>query len=396
MTTCFVRPSISEMYARISAAFTANVLGGAPIIPESIEYFLTGNDLAAMELYYSLSQKQWDQTQDPTACCDALIANNAPFGFVPEGASFTNGYANIVGGPPNDLIPPTLQIQIGSSTYNLSTATNSNPANLDSNGNATLLFQSQVPGLQVNLDTNTSINQLGTISSVTATILVVPPGWPSNVIPQGLFCGGNDPESCDAFRARIIARKKFQPVADSARLQREILTWPCVTRVMQRTCGDCCNDGQLQFYAFMDNSFPNGIVPSSALSGLQTFIFGATSGLGQGKAPVGIFGSFFVVAPVTVDIMFYQMTCISPSQFTLIQQLIGQLFATLTPGETVKSKWIDAIIISVNPNCTDYVMQVTISNPLFGSIDCNGNLAPICDVLPVIGTINYSIQNANP
>lgn len=90
------------------------------------------------------------------------------------------------------------------------------------------------------------------------------------------------------------------------------------------------------------------------------------------------------------------MTCITPSQFTLIQQLIGQLFATLTPGQVVKSKWIDSIIISVNPDCTDYVMQITIDNGNLAAIDCNGNLAPNCDILPVLGTVNYSTQNAIP
>lgn len=389
MTACFVRPTPEQLYARLSSLFSANVLGGAPIIGESNEYYLIGNDLAAAELYYSLSAQQWEQTQDTTACCAALIANNAPLGFVPYGPTFTNGYIQVFG-PALDPVPQYLQCQIGSNTYNLSQATNANPAALDITGQAILLMTALIPGATANAATNTAIGQIGTIASVTATLTIVPTGWQSAVVPQGLFCGGNDPETCDEFRARVIARKQMPPNADFAYIQGQALNWPCVTRVFQRTCGTCCDTGQMQLYAFMDNSFPNGIVPATALPALNTFIFGSPQGLGLGKAPVGIFGNVFPVTPVTVNVNFFNMTCISPSQFTQIEKLITQLFSTLLPGQMVCSKWIDAIVISINQNCCNYSIQMTPSDATLASVDCFDNLTPACDVLPIIGAITYT------
>lgn len=394
MTACFTRPAPKTLWTQITSWFSANVLGGAPIIPESNEHYLCGNDLAAMELYYSLSQQQWNETQDATACCDSLIANNAPLGLIPYGATFTQGYVSVNGGPPGGAIPNNLQIQIGSNTYNISTATNANPTNLDSSGHATLLFQSLIPGTSVNSDTNTAISQLGTISSVSATIINIPTGWPSAVTPNGQFCGGNDPETCEQFRARVILRKKTPQNATLAWLVEQALLYPCVTRVLQRTCGTCCADGQLQLYAFMDNSFTYGIAPASALPGLTTYLFGDPQGFGLGKAPVGIFGNVFPITAGLVNINFFNMGCVTPSQFTAIQTLIAQLFSTLTPGQTVCSKWIDAIVISVNPNCCNYTIQTTTTNPVFGSVDCFGDFVPACDVLPVLGDVTYTAQLA--
>lgn len=394
MTACFIRPPPRTLWAQITSWFSANVLGGAPIIPESNEHYLCGNDLAAMELYYSLSQQQWNETQDATACCDSLIKNNAPLGLVPFGATFTQGYVTVTGGPPNDPVPSDLQIQIGSNTYNLSQATNANPTNLDGSGNVTLLFQSLIPGASVNAATNLAISQLGTVTSVSATIINVPNGWPSNVTPNGQFCGGNDPEKCEQFRTRVIARKKTPQNATLDWIVQQALLYPCVTRVLLRTCGTCCADGQLQLYAFMDKSFLHGIMPSSALPGLNAFIFGTPQGQGKGKAPVGVFGNFFPVAPAVVDINFFNMGCITPSQFTLIQKLIAQLYATLTPGQTVCSKWIDAIVVSVNPNCCNYTIQVSAEAQGTGSVDCFGDFIPACDFLPVLGNVTYTAQLA--
>ncbi len=394
MTACFNRPTPKTLWTQITSWFSSNVLGGAPIIPESNEYYLCGNDLAAMELYYSLSQQQWNETDDATACCDSLIKNNARLGLIPYGATFSQGYVTVNGGPPNDIIPNNLQVQIGSITLNISQATNANPTNLDNNGNATLLLQSQIPGASINEALNLAISQIGTISSVSSTIINVPNGWPSTVSTNGLFCGGKDPETCDAFRARVIARKQTPQNATLAWIVDQALQYPCVTRVMQRTCGPCCADGQLQLYAFMDNSFQYGIAPLSAIQGLTAYLFGSPQGQGLGKAPVGIFGNFFLVTPATVNINFFNMGCITPSQFTEIQTLISQLYSTLTPGQTVCSKWIDAIVISVNPNCCNYTIQVTIDNAGYGQVDCFGDYVPACDILPVLGTVTYTAQLA--
>lgn len=393
MTACFVRETTTEIYTRLSSLFSANVLGGAPIIPESNEYYLLGNDVAAAELYYSLSAQQWLETQDDTACCDALIAKNAKLGLVPYGATFSNVYI-VCHGPVGSTVPSNLQCQIGSVTYNLSTATNANPAVLDVNGGAVLLVTSLVPGAQPNADTNAAINSINTgVAGVSATLTVVPPGWSTDITVFGQACGGTDAETCDQFRSRVIARKKLPPVADFAYIQEQALKWPCVTRVLRRNCGDCCNDGQMQLYAFSDSSFPYGIMPATALPGLNTFIFGEVPGLGLGKAPVGVFGAFYAVGQAKININFFNMTCISAAQFTEIQNQLYDLFATFIPGQIICSKLIDAIVIGVNPACCNYVLQVTAADA-HSNIDCNGDITPKCDFLPVLNAATYTTAAA--
>jgi len=389
MTACFVRPTTTQLYQSLSALFSANVLGGAPIIPESNEYYLLGNDVAAAELYYSLSAQQWEQTQDETACCDALIANNAPLGLIPKGATFTQLYIQCTG-PAFSPVPPNLQCQIGSQTYNLSTATNANPPTLDNTGQAILLMTSLVPGTQVNFDTNSAITSIAAaVPGITATLTIVPPGWATTVTTQGNGCGGLDAETCDQFRARVIARKQFTPNADFAYIQEQALNWPCITRVLLRTCQTCCNDGQMELYAFADDSFPYGILPASALPGLNTYIFGSTPGLGTGKAPIGIFGNFFQVFTSTVNLNFFNMSCVSAAQFTQIQNALAALFATFAPGEVICVKLIDAVVIGINPACCNYVLEVTPTDKNI-TIDCFGDITPLCDILPILGTISYT------
>lgn len=393
MTACFTRPTIDQLYTQISSLFVANVLGGAPLIPESNEYYVVGNDVASAELYFSLSNQQWLQTQDATACCDALIANNKKFGFVPRGKTFTSGYISIQGGPPSDPIPSNLQAQIGSNTYNLSTMTNANPTTLDASGNAILLMQSETPGQDTNDATNVAIQQISVnTDGVSATLTIIPPGWPSVIFPQGNFCGGLNAETCEEFRSRVIARKQLPPNFDFEKAKEALLEYPCVTRVLLRTCGECCTGGRLFLYAMMDASFVNGIAPASALLGAKTYLFGDIFGLGRGKVPVGIFGDIFTIHPAPLDISFFNMDCITPSQFNLIKTRLGELFATLVPGERVPGKWIDSIVIGVNPNCINYRFNVNPQTANTGGLDCDNDFQPECDFLPVLGNVTYTSQ----
>lgn len=389
MTACFVRPTITETYQRLSTLFSTNVLGGAPIIPETNEYYLIGNDVAAAELYYSLSAQQWEQTQDDTACCDALIRKNAPLGLIPRGATFSNVYI-VVTGPPFAEIPSNTQCQIGSNTYNLSTETNANPSLLGADGHAILLMTSLEPGSKVNVETNTAIDNISAgLSGVSATLTVVPAGWDTTVNVFGNACGGRDAETCEQFRTRVIARKKLSPIADFAYIRDQALTWPCVTRVLLRSCEGCCNDGQLQLYAFSDDSFPYGIMPDTALPGLNAFIFGTTPGIGLGKAPVGVFGAFYPVGRARMNINFFNMTCINGAQFLEIQRQLTALFATFVPGQTVCSKLINAIVVGVNPKCCDYILTIT-NDDHHAIVDCNNDITPLCDYLPIINSITYT------
>lgn len=392
MADCFVRPSTTDIYNRLNALFSANVLGGAPIIPESNEYYLLGNDVAAAELYYSLSAQQWEQSQDDTACCDNLIKNNAKLGLVPYGATFANVYI-VPNGPPGSTIPTNLQCQIGSNTYNLSSATDANPTTLDVTGHGSLLMTSLVPGEQANVDTNAAIGYINTgVAGISATLTIVPPGWATEIGIFGQACGGNDAETCEQFRARVIARKKLSPIADFAYIAEKAKEWPCVTRVLLRNCGNCCNDGQMQLYAFADNSFPYGIMPDTALPGLNAYIFGTIPGLGLGKAPVGIFGQFYPVGRARMTINFYNMSCITPTQFVEIQKQINDLFATFIPGQIICSKLIDAIVISVNQACCNYKLIIN-STDHHSTIDCNGDITPLCDYIPIIDSISYTSGN---
>lgn len=378
MATCFARPTPSQVRTNIEDLFSANVLGGAPVIPESNEWYIVNNDTAAMELFYSVAAMQWKEQDDTQNCCDSLIKRSAVVGLYPKAASFASGYVMITGAV-GVLIPSNLTAQFNSYTFNIDPYA-VNPTKIDASGGAIVLMNSVLPGSIVN--SSISQNASGTITTLSL-------GLDSAAKVSGVFCGGADAETCEQFRTRVLDRRQYKPVADYAWAVAKALEYPCVTRVCRRDCDGCCPTGYLNLYVFMDNSFYNGIPPASVISAFNTWMYGNPAGVGLGKLPIGTFGAAYSMTASPININISGTQCSTTDQLAEIKRQITALFQNICPGSKFCRRWLDAIIIGLQPTACDYTVSVTSTAPGI-TIDCNGEAIADCDYLMTLGTLDVS------
>lgn len=377
MATCFKRPDSAALRQRIEDMFSANVLGGAPIIPESNEWYVVNNDHAAQELFYSIAAQQWRERDPRYACCENLYDLAAQDGIYPRGATFARGYVKITG-TAGAAIPDDLAMVFGSTNFRIDPAS-SPPAVLNASGEAVIMVQAITPGASGNDLSN----------GTTGTITSLAPGLDTEVSAFGQrFCGGQDAEECEAFRRRYIARKSYQPKADWAYFEAKALEWPCVTRVCRRACS-CCYNGDIEAHVFFDGTFEHGLAPQDVVDDMAAWMFGNPRGYGFGQMPIGVFGDLFTAraVPMTVDIL--NLSCVTADQLAEIKRQIEGLLSTLCPGAKFCRKWIDAIVIGVEPKACDYVLNLIPEGDGL-TVDCGGDVSADCDVLPVLG--NFTVQ----
>lgn len=377
MATCFNRPSSAVIRQRIEDMFSANVLGGAPIIPESNEWYVVNNDHAAQELFYSIAAQQWRERDPRYACCENLYDLAAQDGVFPRGATFARGYVRLTG-TAGASIPPNLTFVFGNTNFVIDPASRA-PETIGASGDAVIMVQAVTPGSAGNdLSTGTT----GTVTTLAAGIDTTATAYGSS------FCGGQDAEDCEAFRRRYLARKSYQPKADWAYFEAKALEWPCVTRVCRRSCS-CCDNGDIEAYVFFDGTFEHGLATQDVIDDMNQWMFGTPNGYGFGQMPIGVWGRLYTAraVPMTVDIL--NLSCVTADQLAEIKRQIGGLLATLCPGAKFCRKWIDAIILSINPKACDYVLNLIPEGEGL-SVGCDGDITADCDVLPVLGS--FTVQ----
>lgn len=97
MSCNLTRPTPDELFSKIKNNFSANVLGGAEVIPESLEWYVVTNDYAMTEEFYSISEQQWKERDPRYACCDNLVSMAERDGVYPRPATFSQGFVQITG-----------------------------------------------------------------------------------------------------------------------------------------------------------------------------------------------------------------------------------------------------------------------------------------------------------
>ena len=381
--TCkLIRPAPQTLWDRVSAMFSANVLGGAPIIRNSTEQFVVGNDYLAQETYYSIAEQMWKEADPRNCCCDNLVAMAARRKLYPRPATFAVGYVTLTGTPGSGL-SPTMQFQIGGNTYRADTATNI-PSVIPSSGSCVVRVVALTPGSAGN-----SIN--GAVSGSLVTPLS---GVSATITPCGAqFCNGREAETCEQFRSRYIARGAYRTRGRFDDLAAAIMQFPCVTRVCLRNCSCCTRQYSFELYAMFDGTFPNGIAPANVIDDLQHWFFGSTQGMGLGEAPAQVYGNFFVPTAAAVDVVVDGLQCLRSDQIQIVRDRIADLFLRHCPSDTLCTRQFELAIAQVTGDACNFFVSVTPAAGATGITisDC-GDVVPDCDVLPVLGSITIPTQ----
>lgn len=379
MTCTIPRPAPQILFDRIANQFSANVLGGGAIIPESAEWGVVSNDYLATETFYSIADQQWKERDPRTACCDNLVAMAADRGVYPNAAEFARGFVTITG-TAGAALPPNMQFLFGHNYYRAD-ITSILPTVMPASGSVVIRVVATEPGAVGN-DIGTS----GTSGRMVTSLINI-----NQVVTScgTSFCNGRDAEDCESFRTRYLDRLAYKPVSDLSWAVDILRAYPCLTRICLRNCGCCEQMHELQLYAFFDGTFPYGIAPQNVLDDLQLWFFGTPQGVGAGKAPFGVRGAFYVQTAAAVNVTIAGLDCTTSTQTELIKVRLAALFAGLCPGATLRQKAFNLVVGQVVGPDIDFDVRLEIATGAVGITvnDC-GDIVTECDVLPVLGSIS--------
>ena len=390
MTCKIARPTPQVLFDTYKDMFSATVLGGGEVIPESNEWYVTSLNYAIAETFYAISEEQWARRDPRNNCCEDLIEFAALDGMHPNSASFAEGYAIITGTAGSKLIPD-LQIAFNEQAYK---ATGSVPTVMPATGSIVVRMRALQAGVVGN-----SVN--GGTAGTAATLTTPLPGINADVvICGGQFCGGAEKEECEAFRTRYLARKQFAPRATASWMRQKLLEWPCATRVCERSgsccipvttdCSDECVQGkkEFNFYVLFDGTFSCGLAPQSVVDEISLWMFGERQGYGEGQVEVGICGKIYTASPVATKVSIAGAACYTTSQRNEIIEQITDLFTTFCPSQIVSAKQVELVISQVLGYVPD--LEVTLSTTSTNAdITPCGDIEPHCDYMGCLDSIVF-------
>jgi uncharacterized phage protein gp47/JayE len=386
-----LRPEPQVLFNHLRDAFSATVLGGGRVIPESNEWYVISNDYAMAESFYAIADQMWRETNPETACCDNLYAMAARNGVFPRTATHAEGYAKLTG-TVGAAVPPSLEIATSAGIF---VSVGSIPLTIPQTGEIVIRIRALQPGPGMNAD-----------GDITEGTLTTPaPGIDDEVvICGGQFCGGQDAEDCEAFRKRYLERLAYQPRATMAWIKETLLQFPCATRVCVREgsccrcepkCGDCncVNCGtKMEFYVLFDDVFPCGIPPQNVVDDIEDWLFGVHQGYGEGQVEIGVCGKIYAPKPLMVNVIIDIVGCPTTTQKQMIEDQVQALFRRICPSMPLRVRQIELIVASVmGPEFNAQARFEIIGdydNSMVHVTPC-GDLEPECDYLPCLNEIQF-------
>ena len=379
-TKCsLIRPDSQTLFNRHLSLISANVLGGAPIIPQSNEWYVAALNHQLSEQFWSISELMWRERDPRQACCDNLVAMAAVDGVYPAPATFPEGYVTLIGTPGARLVP-TLQVQFAQDYYKPASPATV-PLVLPPSGSVTLRVRSTRAG---------AVNAAPAPGERGRLVTPLEGVNPVVTVHGNPFCNGRDAESCDAFRDRYIARQQFRPNMTWRLFEETLLSWPCVTRVCPRGPNCCpadpgpeCGAKPVQAFVLFDNTFADGIAPTNILEEITVWMFGSTQGMGLGRMPIGICGEILPVTACPITVTYSGLGCATPAQKEEVQRRTALLFRNICPETTICKAQFIALVAQIIPNICDF--DVTLN----GSCAVNecGDLEAGCQQMPTLATI---------
>jgi hypothetical protein len=383
------RPDPRVLFESIKSMFSSNVLGGAPIIPESNEWYVVSNDYAMAEQFFSISQQAWREADPRYACCDNLIEMAARDGIYPMPATFASGYIQLTG-TAGAILPATVEVNISGRQYINAGPV---PAQINNQGTAVVRMRALEPGTAGNLPANSTGGNLTTpILNVNAQVTIF----------GNQFCGGAEAEDCEALRTRYLERMRYKPNFSLDKVRETLMTWPCITSVCERA-GTCCYDDEVQdyqggvacgrpirLYAIFDGIFPFGAAPAEQIIEIKEWLFGIVQGIGQGQVPWGVTGEIYPFSGGYISIDIDGMACVSPATTNEIRLRISEYISRLCPSQILYKRDIEAIISQLTAGTGNYeVIFNSESDDISIDAGC-GDAIPECDVRIALNQIRFT------
>lgn len=411
MTCNIERPTAEALFTKYRTLFENTVLGGAPVIEESNEWYAASLNYAMAEEFYAISDQAWKERDPRQACADNVISMAADDGVYPNAAVPAQGYVKLAG-VALAALPAPLDFTIDGQTF-VTAVDSTQPSALDATGEGVVRVRALVPGAAGNIAETT-----GTMTTVVTDVNAV------ISVCGGTFCNGQDSENIETFRERYVQRLQFQPRATKSWIEQEFLRWPCATRALLRegtccSCTDCsstalgsdvnddsCEDcgcvecgGKMNFYVMFDSSFPSGIATTEVLSEVETWMFGSPQGYGLGQVEIGVCGRVVPVTGVPVNVFVDIVNCATTAQLAAVRDVVTEFFTTVEPSKAISvellrnsiGRVLDVSDVTVSFDLVDPTVAYGIGKPQTGTqyvFQSACELEPDCDYMLTLNDIS--------
>lgn len=417
-STNLARPDPDVLFNQYLAEFQTTVLGGAPVIPESPEWYVVSLHYAMATTFYAFSEQTWKE-RDPRQACEAsLIELAAKDGVYPRPAQPAQGYV-LITGVAGAALPSPIGVTIGGVDF-VTADTNFQPTQVPASGSFALRVVALQAGTEGNI-TDTTGNLSAAIVDVNTAVDVC-----------SAFNGGTDAETVEAFRTRYIERLRFQPRATVAWMQSLIESWPGVSQAVQRTgsccscscheeysigsantsttdeCAECCGcldcGGKMDFYVLFGDD-TKGVLNNNVetLTEIQTWLFGSPQGYGLGQVEIGVCGRLFTWTDVGVTVRIIIEDCASTASATRVEEIVQDYFTTIGPSQSVSTEDIRLAVGNVLGITVDAELVFDDESVLYGdgvaqtsssataTVFTNGcKFEPDCDYRLVVNAVSVT------
>lgn len=378
------RPDIAELHDAVSTEFSKRLLGGAPVLPLSSEDILAFVMAGTVNLMFGTITQTLREYDPATMCCDNLVRYAARHGINMLGATRAKGYVAVTG-EPGAPIPSNIRfIGAASTEYQLDLGVSFNATRLNDAGGAVLRIVSVLPGASFNLTNGTMLTVGTTLPGIDIDAVVVGNG----------ILGGNDEETCEHLRVRVLSAEAQGVLSTNEKWYIEqTAKYPGVTRACTDQCEGCCDPAHIEVYPFFEGVYgdvaiaPYGIPPAEVIEEMNFWMFGQDNGKGQGVAPVGITGHYSCATPAHMTVVAH---CFRGCKNMAVDRISDALRAYLRGMYCVGSKMCKEHLRSV--------IHTAVGEPCFSTVDFTFDvglrredaayLVLDCGAYPVLGEVH--------
>ena len=329
------RPSLSTLISRIQGDIQGGIASTAPLLPNSILNVLARVFAGSSHLLWGYLTWISEQVMPDTADADYLERWAAVYGVYRIPASYAAGEVLVSGS--NGITIPAGTVLVASGGTQYASAADQTTAG----GVATLTVTALTPG------------SIGTVANGQVLTLLQPI---AGIVSQGIvqvagLLAGNDAETDDALRTRLLARIQNPPQGGS---KADYIEWMFACPTVSPLNAWCYPSYAGPGTVGITFSVAGGPVPSGGeVTAMQTYI--------DGLAPVTADVICFAPTLVSVDCTIHLVPNTTALQNAVEASLSDYFANNGAPGATLYLSQINEAIASV-PGVVDHTMTVPAAN----------------------------------
>lgn len=395
MDLAMIDDNKQELWNSILSSFSVDVLNGGDVIPESTEYYVCSLLFAYMEEIYSDVRNALKEENIDTACCENLYKIGARRGILRRGRTLPTAIIKITG-KCGAVLPDHMEFEfkgvILKTIFTIKSFLDQKP-HLDEKGETYVIAQiDDYTRKSVDIPPNSKGELVKEYKDINKEVILV-----------GTICQGQDEETCEEYRQRLIRSHAYALGSKIDITNLYVRDFPCLTDVMFIENPNCCpvydknlviDPACVYVIPIFANNFPIGQVPEVILKMFEAWLFGSPKGYGLGKLPINLCGEAIQLKPQYFRLnVVLRYETLYHSQIQKIKDAVFAYVGSLKNGGFINTAQIQEIINQVAHKPLDACIELLsiedkTPDGLIFSEDGN-TIQAFCDMVLVCESIHF-------